>query len=75
MAMVTTSKKLYGVYKLDTGKDYTLSIADPKPGLDRAAVEPALQAFVTNDAIRVGTAGITSLTDAYIREIQQEDII
>ncbi len=72
---VTTSKALKVAYALDSGKARNYSLPDPKPGLDRAAVEPALQAFVTGDLILEGTAKAVSIASAVVREVNEDKLI
>lgn len=70
----TTTKKLYIEYKTDAGGKWTISLPDPKAGLDWATVEPVAQMPITQNLIRVGTAALTTITDAYIRQITDDDL-
>lgn len=68
-------KTLYMVFKLDTGKNVTLALKSPKNDLARAAVEPVMQSIIDKEAIKVGTGYATEIADAYIREVNDTEII
>lgn len=68
-------KTLYMVFKLETGKNLTVSLKQPKDDLASEDVEPVMNACVTKQAFKVGTATITSIVDAYIREVNDTDIL
>ena len=72
---MATTKKLYMEWELDNGKTHTVSIPDPKTTLTANDVRPVMQQAVTNDLFRVGTAGVTTITDAYVREITDSVLI
>lgn len=68
--MATTTTKLYIEYGAENGKNWTLSVIDPKPNTDWATVQPVAQAAITNDLIQIdGLYGLTTISDAYIRQI------
>lgn len=70
-----TTTKLYIVYDRDDGKTWTIALPDPKPGLDESAVQPVAQLAITNDLVRVGTARVTAIKEAYYREITETAVI
>ena len=66
------SKTLKIVFNLKDQKTSTISIADPKDGLTKAAVQTATDAMIAKDFIRSRGFGAVDVKDAYI---QQEDRI
>lgn len=63
------AKMLKMKFGLDSGKDYTMSLADPKEGLNEALVKPAMQGIVTKDALLVRGAKAITVKSAEIREV------
>ncbi len=74
---VKTTTALKAAYALDNGKVKTYSLSDPAPGLDRAAVEPALQVFVTGDLIcdQESGAHAVGIQSAVVREVSEDKLI
>ena len=66
------SKTLKIVFNLKDQKTSTISIADPKDGLTKAAVQTATDAMIAKDFIRSRGFGAVDVKDAYL---QQEDRI
>lgn len=72
---VKTTKRLYIVYGTQAGKEYTLSLLDPNPGLDYAAVNPVAQLAIDGNLIlRNDDDPVTSVNDIYIREITDTEL-
>lgn len=70
----TTNKQLFLVFKLDTGKNFTVSLKNPKDNLESEDVAPVMQLCVDKDAFRVGTAAVTEAVDAYVRDTTKLDL-
>lgn len=74
MAMTVKSTKLYMVFTLSDGKDYTISLPDPVDGVDSAAVTPVMQSMITASFITYGNATLSAIKDAYVRQISENDL-
>lgn len=70
----TTTKALYMVFQLDNGKNFTLSLKQPKSDLLSEDVAPVMQMAVTKNVFLVGTARVTAAVDAYIRDTTKLDL-
>lgn len=70
----TRSKKLFMVFRLDTGKNLTVSLDMPKDDLTSANVAPVMQSCVDKNIFLVGTARVTAAIDAYIRDTTKLDL-
>lgn len=70
----TTNKALYMVFQLDNGKNFTLSLKDPKDDISSEAVAPVMQMAVAKNVFLVGTARVTAAVDAYIRDTTKLDL-
>lgn len=70
----THSKQLFMVFKLDNGKNFTLSVKDPKDELSSEDVAPVMQSAVTNNVFLVGTARVVEAVDAYVRDTTKLDL-
>lgn len=68
------SKKLYLVWELDNGRDFTLAISDPKDQLAGATVKPIMQTAITDNIFTVEGAKVTTAKDAYYREVTTSKI-
>lgn len=62
-------EKLYLVWTLDTDKDFTLALSDPKPDLTGSVVSPVMQTAVTNSLISYNGAKLKAVKDAYYRTV------
>lgn len=68
--MATTTTKLYIEYKTENEKTWTLSVIDPNPGIDWTTVRPVAQLAITNNLVEIdGLYGLTTISDAYVRQI------
>lgn len=70
----THSKQLFMVFKLDNGKNFTLSVKYPKDELSSDDVAPVMQSAVTNDIFLVGTCHVVEAVDAYVRDTTKLDL-
>lgn len=70
----THSKQLFMVWKLDNGKNFTVSLKQPKADIDSEMVAPVMEAAVTKDIFRVGTARVVEAVDAYVRDTTKLDL-
>lgn len=70
----THSKQLFMVWKLDNGKNFTVSLKQPKADIDSEMVAPVMQAAVTKDIFRVGAARVVEAVDAYVRDTTKLDL-
>lgn len=70
----THSKQLFMVWKLDNGKNFTVSLKQPKADIDSETVAPVMEAAVTKDIFRVGTARVVEAVDAYVRDTTKLDL-
>lgn len=70
----THSKQLFMVFKLDNGKNFTVSVKNPKDELSSEDVAPVMQSAVTNNIFLVGTAKVTEAVDAYVRDTTKLDL-
>lgn len=70
----THSKQLFMVWKLDNGKNFTVSLKQPKADIDSETVAPVMQAAVTKDIFRVGAARVVEAVDAYVRDTTKLDL-
>lgn len=70
----TTTKALYMVFQLDNGKNFTLSLKQPKSDITSEDVAPVMQMAVTKNVFLVGTARVTAAVDAYIRDTTKLDL-
>lgn len=75
MATKTThTKQLFMVWKLNNGKNFTVSIKAPKDELASEDVAPVMQYAVTNNVFLVGTARVVEAVDAYVRDTTKLDL-
>lgn len=75
MATKTThTKQLFMVWKLDNGKNFTVSLKAPKDELASEDVAPVMQYAVTNNVFLVGTARVAEAVDAYVRDTTKLDL-
>lgn len=72
---MASTRKLYMVFTLETGKHMSLCVDQPKADLDRENVEPLMEMIVQKQAFVVGTANLVGIADAYIREVDTEKLI
>lgn len=70
----THSKQLFMVWKLDSGKNFTVSLKQPKSDIDSEMVAPVMELAVTKDIFRVGTARVVEAVDAYVRDTTKLDL-
>lgn len=70
----TTSKKLYLVWKLNNGKNLTVSLLNPKEDLGSGDVAPVMQQAIDNNVFLVGTATVAEAVDAYVRSTETLDL-
>lgn len=70
----THSKQLFMVWKLDNGKNFTVSLKQPKADIDSEMVAPVMEAAVTKDIFRVGAARVVEAVDAYVRDTTKLDL-
>ncbi len=70
----THSKQLFMVWKLDNGKNFTVSLKQPKADIDSEMVAPVMQAAITKDIFRVGAARVVEAVDAYVRDTTKLDL-
>ena len=63
------------IFDLGNNKTTTVSLADPKDDLTRAAVETVGASMVTKQAVIVGGSAITALSDCYIWETNKEELL
>lgn len=68
------SKKLYLVWELDNGRDFTLAISDPKDQLSGSVVKPIMQTAIDNSIFTVDGAKATTAKDAYYKEVTTSKI-
>lgn len=68
------SKKLYLVWELDSGRDFTLAISDPKDQLTGATVKPIMQTAIDKSIFTVDGAKVKTAKDAYYREVTTSKI-
>ena len=69
------AKTLKMTFALDRGKTAAYSLADPKADLARANVEPFMQSIVDKQAVVRGTATVTDIDSAVIREVNETKLI
>ena len=75
MATKTThTKQLFMVWKLNNGKNFTVSLKAPKDELASEDVAPVMQYAVTNNVFLVGTARVVEAVDAYVRDTTKLDL-
>lgn len=70
----TTTKALYMVWKLDNGKNFTLSLKAPRSDISSEDVAPVMQSAITNNVFLVGTARVVEAVDAYVRNTTKLDL-
>lgn len=70
----TSSKQLFMVWKLDNGKNFTVSLKNPKRDITSEDVAPVMQQAVAKDMFLVGTAHVTEAVDAYVRDTTKLDL-
>lgn len=63
------AKKLYLVWELDNGRDFTLALSDPKDMLAGATIKPIMQTAIDKSMFTVDGAKTTTAKDAYYREV------
>ena len=68
-------KTLFMVFALDSGRNYTIKLADAKNDLARANVEPFMQSCVDKQAFVVGTATVDDIVEAYLQEVTESKLI
>lgn len=74
MATNKQDKYLYMEFGLDNGKTATIRLKDPKEDLAGNDVKPIMETIVEQEALLVGTALATSVSDAYIKTTDTVDI-
>lgn len=72
---MATTKKLYIVFGLKNQRNMTISLDDPKEELTTEDVEPVAQSIVDTKFFAPGGSVVTSVKDAYIREVTTTDLI
>lgn len=70
----THNKQLFMVWKLDNGKNFTVSLKQPRADIDSETVAPVMQLAVTKDIFRVGAARVVEAVDAYVRDTTKLDL-
>lgn len=70
----THTKSLFMVWRLDNGKNFTVSLKSPKDELTSEDVAPVMQYAVTNNVFLVGTARVVEAVDAYVRDTTKLDL-
>ena len=58
-------------FKLDNGKNTTVSITSPKEGLTGAEVNEVAAEMVAKDILIVGGAHLASLEKSYLRTVEE----
>ena len=69
------AKTLKMVFGLDSGKDYTLNLAEPKSDIARANVEPVMQSIIDKQAFLIGTTTPVGIKSAFVREVTDTKLI
>lgn len=70
----THTKSLFMVWKLSNGKNFTVSLKQPKADITSEMVAPVMTLAVTRDIFRVGTANVVEAVDAYVRDTTKLDL-
>jgi uncharacterized protein len=68
------TKQLFMVWKLNNGKNFTVSLKQPKDDLTSEDVAPVMQSAVDNNVFLVGTARVAEAVDAYVRDTTKLDL-
>ena len=68
-------KTLVMVFKLDSGKNFTLRLPNAKNNLARANVEPVMQSIIDRQFFLVGTASAVDIGEAYLQEVTETQLI
>ena len=71
---MSTKKQLRMTLKLSTGKELTLSLADPKDGLTNAEVTACLKNVIDKKAIVAGEAYPVSIKDIAVQTVDTEKL-
>ena len=61
-------------YALSDDKTMTVKVPDPVDNLAKSTVEAAAASFIGNNVFKVGAAGATALTDAYIETVTRTEL-
>lgn len=67
-------KTLMIVFNLESGKNTTISIPDPREDLTNAEVVTAADEIVTKKAIGMGGVQVVSFKRAYVRTIEEKPL-
>lgn len=70
----THNKQLFMVWKLDNGKNFTVSLKQPKADIDSETVAPVMQMAIEKDIFRPGAASVVEAVDAYVRDTTKLDL-
>ena len=70
----THTQQLFMVWKLNNGKNFTVSLKAPKDEITSEDVAPVMQYAVENNVFLVGTARVTEAVDAYVRDTTKLDL-
>lgn len=68
------AKTLKIVFDLGDDKTATYSLADPKDGLTKAAVETATSAMIAKSFVRSGGSLAQDVKDAYIANVERIEL-
>ena len=71
---MATKKQLRMTLEFSTGKELTLSLADPKDGLTKAEVATCLQSVIDKKAIVAGEAYPVSIKDIAVQTVDTEKL-
>ena len=71
---MATTKKLRMTLALSSGKELSMSLADPKDGLTKAEVTTCLQNVIDKKALVVGTAFPVSIKDIAVQTVDTEKL-
>lgn len=71
---MATKKQLRMTLNLSSGKELTMSLADPKDGLTKAEVTTCLQSVIDKKAILAGEAYPVSIKDIAVQTVDTEKL-